>query len=235
MTLPKIKHPIFKLIIPSTKKEVRFRPFLVREEKILLMAKASEQESDMLQAIKQVVNNCAIDDFDVDRLAIFDVEYLFLRIRAQSVNNIVNVSYKDFEDQQPYEFEVDLNKVEVIFPEKQEKTIKLTKDSGIIMKYPEASLYDDKDFLASGNEAFYKLIIRCIDKFYDADNVYEVKNYTLQQIEDFIDDLDVKTFDLVRDFMLEQPRLHYTINYKNSLGNDRVIEMSTLTDFFTLR
>jgi hypothetical protein len=235
MSLPKIEHPIFKIKIPSTKKEVRFRPFLVKEEKILLIAKSSEQENDILLAIKQVVNNCCLEELDIDKLSLFDVEYLFLKIRAQSVNNIVSVTYRDNEDNTDYDFDIDLNNVTVVFPLNQEKIIKLTETSGIVMKYPEASLYEDKEFLNSGEEAFYQLVLRCIEKFYDADNVYETKNYTMQEISDYIDNLDVKTFDKVREFIVDQPKLNYTIDYKNKLDNTRKIELTSLTDFFTLR
>jgi len=235
MALPKIEHPVFTLKVPSTQKNVKFRPFLVKEEKLLLMAKASEQEADLLQAIKQVVNNCAIDKIDIDKFSLFDIEYLFLRIRAQSVNNIVSVSYKDFEDNNIYDFDIDLNEVEVQFPETVDKTIQITDKVGIVMKYPDASLYNDKEFLQSGDEAFYQLILRCIEKFYDADGVYSAKNVPMKEIEDFVENLDVKTFDKVRDFMTSQPKLHYEIKYKNTLGNERKIELSTLTDFFTLR
>ena len=235
MTLPKIEHPIFKIKIPSSKREVRFRPFLVKEEKILLIAKTSEQENDILLAIKQVVNNCCLDELNIDKLALFDVEYLFLKIRAQSVNNIVSVTYRDNEDNTDYDFDIDLNNVIVTFPLNQDKTIKLSETSGIVMKYPEASLYDDKDFLNSGEEAFYQLVLRCIEKFYDAETVYDTKNYTVQEIADYVDNLDVKTFDKVRDFILNQPKLNYTIDYKNKLGNARKIELTSLTDFFTLR
>ena len=235
MSLPRIEHPIFKLKIPSSKREIRFRPFLVKEEKILLIAKASEQENDILLAIKQVVNNCALDDLDIDKLALFDVEFLFLKIRAQSVNNIVSVTYRDNEDSMDYDFDIDLNNVIVTFPDNHEKTIKLSGTSGIVMKYPEASLYDDKDFLNSGEEAFYQLVLRCIEKFYDEETVYDTKNYTVAEIADYVDNLDVKTFDKIRDFMLNQPKLNYTIDYKNKLGNQRKIELTSLTDFFTLR
>jgi hypothetical protein len=233
--LPKNDYPIFKLTIPSTKKELRFRPFLVKEEKILLIAKTTEQESDMILAIKQVVNNCCIDTIDVDKLALFDVEYLFLRIRSQSVNNIVTVTYKDNEDESNYQFDIDLNTVEVVFPEGQDKTIKFTDTSGIIMKYPEASLYEDEEFLKSGEEVFYQLVLRCIEKIYDEENVYDVKNYSLQEVSDYVENMDVKTFDKIRDFMINQPKMSYTINYKNKKGNDRKIELTTLSDFFTLR
>jgi len=118
MALPKITHPMFDVIIPSTKTKIKIRPMLVKEEKILLMAKNGEEETEILAAVNQVVNNCIITDgIDVDKLALFDVEYLFVKIRAVSVSNVSKVSYKDNEDEKIYDFEVDLNNVEVKFPE----------------------------------------------------------------------------------------------------------------------
>jgi hypothetical protein len=117
--LPKIEHPIHKIKIPSTKKEVGFRPFLVKEEKLLLMAKESETPSDILSTIKQIINNCCLDPkFDINKLAIFDLEYIFLRLRAISVDNNVKVTYRDNEDQKLYDFDIPLNKVEIKYPEK---------------------------------------------------------------------------------------------------------------------
>ena len=235
MSLPKINHPVFKLTVPSTKKDIRFRPFLVKEEKILLMARESDDETDVMMAVKQIVNNCAIDEIDVDKLAIFDLEYLFIRIRAQSVNNMVEVSYRDYEDNQLYDFEIDLNTIEVKFPDSIDSTIKISEDSGFIMKFPEAAIFSDKKFFESGNETFFQLVIRCIDKFYDENNVYPASSYNVKEIEEFLENLDVKTFEKVRSFMANQPTLYHVLKYKNSNGNDRQIEMKTLSDFFTLR
>ena len=235
MALPKIKHPIFEIKIPSTQKKELFRQFLVREEKVLLMAKASEDPADIFRALKQVINNCAMpESFDVDKLTIFDLEYLFLQLRALSVNNIVKLSYKDNEDQELYEFAVDLTKVEVSFPANIEKVIKVTPTMGLTMKYPVASLFDDKEFLESGDDAFYELILRCIDNIYDGDDIYDLANYTKEEIEEFLDNVDVASFEKIQTFMNSTPKLNYKIEYKNSLDHDRVIELSTLTDFFTL-
>ena len=223
------------ICIPSTKKMETFRPFLVKEEKLLLMAKTSSDPADYFKAIKQVVNNCAISDkFDVDILPIFDLEYLFLRIRAFSVSNIAKLAYKDNEDNQVYNFEVDLNSVEVKFPENANKNIKVNKDVGILMKYPAASLFDDKDFLKSGDNSFYELIVRCIDKIYDGDEIYDPKNYTPEEIEEFLDSLGVLTYQEIIKFMESTPKLYHKLEYKNANGKDRVIELTTLSDFFTL-
>jgi hypothetical protein len=236
MQLPKIQYPTFTVEIPSTKKKEVFRPFLVKEEKILLMAKTSDQDSDVLLAVKQVVNNCAIDpNFDIEKLSLFDLEYCFIKIRASSVSNLISVSYRDFEDNKVYDFDIDLNDIKVNWPEKIDNTIKITATSGLSMKYPTASLYEDKEFTGSGPEAFFKLIARCVDVIYDGDEVFPANKFEYSEIEEFLENLDVKTFDSIRNFMSNQPTVYYVITYKNSLGNDRTIELKTLSDFFTLR
>lgn len=236
MSLPKISYPINSINVPSMKKVFKFRPFLVKEEKLLLMAKESGVDTDILHAIKQVVNNCAVDDrFDVDKLAIFDLEYVFLKLRAMSVDNLVKVSYKDFQDEKVYEFDIDLNTIEMEIPKTLKNKIEITKDSGIILKYPSASLYDDKELLESDKNYLYELIARCIETVYEGENVFESKDYSLKDIKDFMDSLDVKTFEKIKEFLVNLPKLKYVIKYKNSLDNDREIELNSLNDFFTFR
>lgn len=236
MPLPKVKHPIFEFAVPSTKKRESFRPFLVKEEKILLMAKASTDPADSLRAVKQVVNNCAIDKaFDVDKLAIFDLEYLFIQLRAVSVTNMVTVSYRDNEDQTVYDFNIDLKEIEVKFPEKVDPIIKVTDQLGIIMKWPGASVLDDREYLKIGDDAYYELILRCIDKIYDGDEIYNPSEYTLKEIEEFLDDCGVTILEKIQDFMSQTPRLYHKLSYTNKNGKERVIELTSLTDFFTLR
>lgn len=233
MSLPKIEYPIVNITIPSTKKSHSFRPFLVKEEKILLMAKEENKPSEYLSAIKQVVNNCCLDkNFNINNLAIFDLEYLFLKLRAISVDNVIKLSYIDTEDNQEYNFDLDLNTIEVIFPDKIDNVIKLSNTSGIIMKYPSASLYDDKEFLNLEKDYMFELIIKCMDKIYEGDSIYETKDYSKQNIMDFLDNLSVKTFEDIQKFLLNVPKLRHEINYKNSLGNDRKIVLESLNDFF---
>jgi len=235
MSLPKISHPQIIIEIPSSKKKVIFRPFLVKEEKLLLMAKASEDETDILLSIKQVVNNCAIDQLDVNSLSLFDLEYIFIQLRAYSVNDQVQVSYKDNEDEKLYDFDINLKDIKVVFPEKVNNVIKINEAAGLVLKYPTSSLYEDKEFLSSGSDSFFQLIVRCMDKIYDGDEVFECSGYSKKDLEIYLEDLDINTFEKIREFMVSQPRLSYIIKYKNSLGNDRTIELTTLSDFFTLR
>ena len=237
MQLPKIDYPTINIAIPPEKKQYMFRPMLVKEEKLLLMAKVSEEPTDILSAIKQVVTNCCLDPtLDIEKISLFALEYLFIRLRGFSIGDTIKVSYRDTEDDKSYEFEVDLKKVTIVYPKKTDNKIAITKTSGLIMRYPTAAIYDDKTFLeAEGEETFYRLIVRCIDQIYDAENVYESKDFSETEILEFIELLDVQSFEKIREFMFNLPSLYYKIEYKNSLGNDRSIEMKALTDFFTLR
>lgn len=236
MPLPKISQPVFNVVIPSSKKKISIRPMLVKEEKILLIARESGEDGDILKSIKQVVNNCIVDDgIDVEKMPIFDLEYLFIRIRSVSVSNISKVSYRDNEDEKIYDFEVDLDKVKVIFPEKTEKKISITDTAGIILKYPDASIYSDKNFVTkTESEIFEMLVINCIDKIYDGDEMYFPKDYKPEEMKEFLENLDLETYNKFREFSNNIPKIEYEIEYKNSLGNDKKIVLSSLNDFFTL-
>lgn len=235
-SLPKIDYPILKIKVPSTKKEYMFRPFLVKEEKLLFMAKESKNESDILTAIKQVVQNCCLDKkFNVDSVAIFDLEYLFLRLRSFSVDSVSKISIKDYEDQKTYEFEIDLENINVVFPENVDNVVKINETAGIILKYPPASLYSDQDFLNLEKDHLFELILRCIDKIYDGEEVFETKEFKKEELSEFIDTMNVKVFEKIHKFLMSTPKINYVIEYKNSLGNDRKVELSSLNDFFSWR
>jgi T4 bacteriophage base plate protein len=235
--LPKISYPTLSIKIPPQNKEFSFRPMLVKEEKLLLMAKTSEDYADILGSIKQVVNNCSIDPtFDVDKLPLFALEYVFLRLRGASIGEQIKVSYRDYEDDEVYDFNVLLSKVEIKYTENAEPKIQITPKSGVIMKYPSATLYDDKEFLKTvGDDSFYKLIARSIDQIYDQDNVYEAKNFEQSDLDEFIELLDIQSFEKIKEFLNSVPTLYYKLEYTNKKGNKREIELTSLTDFFTLR
>lgn len=236
MNLPKISQPIFNIEVPSLKKKYPFRPFLVKEEKILLMAKDSGEDSDILSAIKQIITNCSLDPtLNISNLAIFDIEYIFLKIRMNSVENIIELSYVDDEDEKEYDFKIDLNEIKVHFPENIDNKIKINADSGLILKYPKASLYDDEEFLNLEDEYLFNLITRCIDKIYYKDSVYEASDYKNEELQEFLENLDLKTFENIKKFLERTPSVKYDIKYTNSLGNEKIIELRSLSDFFSLR
>jgi T4 bacteriophage base plate protein len=238
MELPKLNYPTFTIQVPKDSKKYTFRPILVKEEKLLLMSKESNDNAEVFSIIKRIVQSCCLDaTFDVNKIPLFALEYYFMKLRAFSIGDVISVGYRDKEDGKIYDFEVDLKKVDIKYPEENIDTkIQVNKNAGIIMKYPMADLYDDTAFLnMSTEESLYNLVVKCIDKIYDNDKVYESKEYKEEDLLEFVELLDVKSFDKIRKFLSNMPTLHYEIVYKNSLGNERKIELNTLTDFFTLR
>ena len=234
MPLPKIEQPLFEMTIPSTEKKIIYRPFLVREEKILLMAQQSGNAMDIIRALKQIITNCVQDNIDVDALATFDLEYMFLILRSTSVNNIVNLSYRDNEDDQVYKFDVDLNDIKIIKDPANNPNIQISDTIGIKLRYPNVNLTESIDQYETEADILSYFITNCIESIYDANSVYLASDYTKEELDEFFDGLDIKTFEKVKLFFDTMPKMRYTIKYQNSLGHDREIELSTLQDFFTL-
>ena len=237
--LPKLTHPTIDVNIPSMKKKIRLRPMLVKEEKILLFAKESKENIDIFTAIKQVVNNCIVTpNTNVNDFTIFDLEYIFLKIRAFSISNSSNVAYVDNEDEKVYDFVVDLDKVEVVFPESATNMIKVDDKISIQLRYPSAKMYDDKEMLLKSddlNQLVDYVIKSCIEKVFVGDEVHDIKNASPKELDEFLESLPVKVYDSIKDFFNNIPSVRYEIDYKNSFGNDRKIVLSTLNDFFTFR
>ncbi len=232
MPLPKINQPLFDVTIPSTQQKVMFRPFLVKEEKLLLIAQQSGVDTDIIRAIKQVLQLCIQDKLDIDSLTTFDLEYLFLKLRAKSVNNIVKLAYRDNEDDELYEFELDLDKIEMTFSEENNSKIKINDSVGMTMRYPSASITDRLPEFDSEVELITFFIRNCIDTIYDEENVYVATEYSEEEIDEFLDSLDVNTFDKIRKFFESMPRLYHKIEYTNKMGSKRKIELTNLKDFF---
>jgi hypothetical protein len=232
MPLPKIDQPLFDMVIPSSGKKITFRPFLVKEEKILLIAQQSGNDSEIIRAIKQILNNCIQDDLDLDTLAIFDLEYAFLKLRAKSVNNVVKLAYRDTEDDEVYNFDLDLDTIEIEMPKGINSKIEITEDVGMTMKYPSASITDSMGDFDNEVDLMTFFIINCIDTIYDEDNVYIAYEFSEEEISEFLDGLDVKTFEKIREFFENVPRLYHKIEYKNKVGSQRSIELTSLKDFF---
>jgi len=234
--LPKITAPLAELEIPSTKKTIKVRAMLGKEEKLLLMAKESNTDNDIMLAIKQVVNNCIVDKFEIDSLTIFDLEFMFIRLRAISVNNIVKLSYLDNEDQETYDFEIDLNKINVKWPDKNNKRFGVNDQITIQMKYPDATLYSNQEFhAAQGREAMDILIKNCIDKVYEGMTAYDFATASPDEVSTFMDSLPITAIEKMREFLTNLPTIYHEITYTNKKSHERKVELTTLNDFFTLR
>ena len=256
MSLPKIELPIFTATIPSTKQKVKLRPMLVKEEKILLMAKESQESNSIMLAVKQIVNNCLVNgDIDVNKLAMFDIDYLFVKIRANSVDSKIKLSYTDDEDEPlkdrhgevrkdddgnpvypVYNIEVDLNEIEVKFPENQNNIISMGKDSGLKLKYPDASVYESEkvEKATTAEEIVEELILNSFDSYFEGSKVYNFKDSTREEVSEFVDNLSLGVYDKVLSFFNDLPTVHHEVKFSNSKGKERVIVLNKLTDFFII-
>lgn len=232
MTLPRFNHVTFEIDIPSLRRSVRFRPWLVKEEKFLLIAQKGD-DKDMIHSVKQVITNCCQEDIDVDALTTFDVVLIFLRLRAMSVGKIVELAYEDKEDKKIYKFEVDLTAIDVKRHPDHETKFKIDEDIGVVMKYPDITmamqLKDAKDDVA----IFSGVIRYCIDQVYDADTVYDLKDQSDEEIDAMIDSMPLDGFEKIQNFFDTMPSVEHILTYKNSLGNDRTIKLDSIRDFFT--
>lgn len=235
MALPKIAHPTFTMIQPSTEKQVVFRPFLVAEEKILLIAQQSGDDADVIRSIRQVLCNVIQDPtFNPKSLTTFDLEYMFLKLRSKSVSNMVELSYIDGEDNKRYDFKVDLDTIEVTRPKLGEfgNKVNINKDVGMLLRWPTVDTVTNLPEGASEFEITDALLKGCIASVYDEDNIYVADEQTDEELQSFIDNLSTSAYEQIREYLTLVPKLVYTIEYKNSLGNDRKIILESLKDFF---
>jgi hypothetical protein len=242
MALPKVSHPTLPILVPSLKKAFRFRPFTVKEEKILLMAKEStEPEKDHLRAIHQVVNNCSVDPtLEIDSLAQFDLEWLFLKTRAMSVGNKIPQAFNDTEEKAAglnplpvYEFEIDLDMVKA--PDVPNSvnggvfTITLDSGDGVDLVYPPASLFNDPEFTTNTADA---ILYRSTKVIFTEDSRFYTRDVTMADVIEYYDGWSTKDMEKVRAFLDDVPTMLYECHYKNSYGHDRTIKLTSLTDFF---
>jgi hypothetical protein len=205
----------------------------MKEEKILLLAQQSEDVNQVITAMKQIVNNCIVQgNLDVDTVPSFIIEWIMLQLRKQSVGNVAKVSYRDTEDQQVYDFEINLNEVTVKVDPSHKDSIELTNNLGLLMKYPSLDTITKVDLKSDGVNFSYDVIKLCIDKVFTNDEVLEFGLYTNEEQEDFLDQFSREQMEQMINFFSTIPTLHYEIKYTNKNNNERTIELNSLSDFF---
>ena len=217
MALPKIQTPIFDLIMPSTGEEIKYRPFTVKEEKILLVAQESTSNKDQINAVKQIINNCIIDpnDISVDDLASFDIEYIFLKLRAKSVGEVVSISVnpQNRNDLPPMKIDINIDEIEPTKNETKNEPIDLDDGLSIKMKYPTFKMLetigDEKD-----HTQFLKLFADCIKTLYSGEETYEMKDYSINEKEEFLDSMSSKQLGMLQEFFTNLPKIRKEITYK---------------------
>jgi len=219
MPLPKINTPTFELELPSTGKKVRYRPFLVKEEKILVMAMESEDAKQITDAIVQILNDCILTrGVKVDKLSIFDIEYLFLNIRSKSVGETVEVNVTCPDDgETQVQMEIDLDSIKVKKNKSHRNTIKLDNDLSMKLKYPSLDQFIESNFDSGMSEVSQSLsvISSCIDMIYNEEESWSASDSTKKELEEFLEQLNTKQFKQVEKFFDTMPKLSHTIVVKN--------------------
>jgi len=237
MALPKPPVPNYELELPSTGKTIKYRPFLVKEEKILLMAMESEDEKQITNAVVDIVKDCVLTrGVKVTELASFDIEYLFLNIRAKSVGETVKMKITCQDDNETQvDYELDINQVKVIKDKKHTNKIMLSDDSGLIMKYPGMDQFIQTQIMMKSlnAEEVFDIIVDSVDQIFVGEDVYEAKTTPKKEIEEWIGGMTSKQFEKVKDFFATMPKLSHTFTVKNpktEVESDYTIE--GLVNFF---
>ena len=237
MALPKLNVPVYEAILPSTEKVIKYRPFLVKEEKLLLTAQESGEEA-VLPAVKQIIKNCVQGEIDVDNMPIFDIEYVFLRLRAKSVGEEITLGLKPWGCPQndgelcKFTTEVSVNLEEIKCVKDKTHTSKIMLDNkiGIMMKYPDISQLNTK---GSENEMGFEVIKKCINMIFTEEETHERDSFSDKELDDFIDSLNTKQMEKIKNFFDTMPVLKHTVKYTcKTCGEEKETTLQGLQSFF---
>ena len=240
MPLPKLNVPVYETVLPSTEKVIKYRPFLVKEEKILLTAMEANDEKTMLPAVKQIINNCIVGKLDVEKLPTFDIEYLFLRLRAKSIGENVTLGLKPWGCpknngelcENSTQVEINLEEVNVIKNDKHSNKIMLDDEIGIKLGYPNLDKLGNVEKIDTA-ETGIDIIKDCIEMIFTEEETYERGTFSEKELDEFIDSLNTQQFTLIKDFFDTMPMLKHTVEYKCDIcGEKKETTISGLNSFF---
>tara|TARA_B100000575_G_C23129306_1_gene654761 strand:+ start:663 stop:1382 length:720 start_codon:yes stop_codon:yes gene_type:complete len=220
MPLPKVNTPTYELVLPSTGKKLKYRPFLVREEKILIMALESENVKQITEAVIEILESCIISKgFKLNDLASFDLEYLFLNVRSKSVGETVEINVTCPDDNKTIvPMSIDLDTIKIKKDKKHKNTVKLDENLSLKLKYPSIIQFVENNFESNEKSEVSNtldMIISCIDVIYSEEESWNASESTPKELEEFVDQLNTKQFKLIEEFFSTMPRLTHTIKVKN--------------------
>lgn len=222
MALPLMQAPVYELTIPSTKKKVKFRPFLVKEQKALLIAQQSDDPKVMIETVKYLIQSC-VKGIDLSKLALFDIEYIFLQLRAKSIGEISELIYSCLKCKDPkakVKLEIDISKIEVEFPENVMANIELYDDVGVKMKYPDFDFLEkSKNLKIDDIEDSIEIITNCIEFVYDGDKIYGAKEQSKEELKEFVENLTNAQYLKIKNFFENIPRLKKEVNFSCPVCN----------------
>jgi len=239
MALPKLNVPVYETILPSTEKVIKYRPFLVKEEKILLTALEDETGTAMAGAVKQIIGNCIQSEIDVDNLPTFDIEYLFLRLRSKSVGEQINIGLRPFPCPQnegnlcekTTEVKINLEDILVVKDEKHTNKIMLDDKVGVVMNYPNSSSLENTE--GDNFTIGMNLIKSSIKMIFTTEETYEKDSFTDEDLDEFIDSLNSSQFQKIREFFDTMPKLSHTVEYTcSTCGEEKKTTLEGLNSFF---
>ena len=241
--LPKLDIPIYEVKLISSGKTVRVRPFLVKEQKLFLIASESDDQKETVNVIRQVLKNCILDEVDVDNLPTFDLEFLFMNLRARSVEEVVDLRYKcnntlkdeNGEDKKcsgSVEFKLNLLEVEPTVNPNHTNKIQLTDNLGVVLKYPTFEMIQKYETM-SENDVMLNVLIDCIDYIFDADNVYYAKDTPKEELVDFVDNLQQAHLEKIKVFFDTMPEIKKDVHFAcPKCGYEEDIEIKGMQNFF---
>ena len=237
MTLPSVETPRYELTLPSTDKVVQFRPFLVKEEKVLLVAMESNNNTEIINATKEILNACTFEKLEIEKLPIFDIEYIFLQIRAKSVGEIAKFKMLCPDDKSTYvDVEVDLTKVNVQVDDTHTNNIVIDENRklGVVFNYPTLEMtkagfnIDETDI-----NTLFDIMTTSIDHIYEGEKVYPAKDSTKEELKTFLESLPQKTFEKIKTFFETMPQLRHTVEVENPKTKVKsTIDLKGIRDFF---
>ena len=240
MPLPTISTPTYELTLPSSGKKIKYRPFLVREEKVLIMALESEDTKQITNSVIDILNSCILSKgIKLETLATFDIEYLFLNIRSKSVGETIDVNIVCPDDNKTQvAVTVDVDSIKIKKDRKHKNVIKLDDNLSLKLKYPSMNQFIDSNFESKIDESEVKstldMIISCIDVIFNEEESWPASESTPKELEDFIDQLNTKQFKLIEDFFATMPKLTHTIKVKNpNTGVESDVKLEGLAAFFS--
>lgn len=228
MPLPKITTPTYELTLPSQDKKLKYRPFLVKDEKTLLIAIESKDEEQMFDAMKNVIKSCVLSNIDIEKLPMFDLEYIFLKIRSKSVGETSTINVLCPDDKETYvPVTLNLDEIDCFVDDEHDNKIQLTNDIGVVFNYPDYSILKSVAKEGLTTENVFKLIKQCISQVYDNDTVYEFGDFTEKEINEFLENFTSEHLIKVKKFFDTMPRLRHEVeveNPKTKIKNKVVLE-----------
>ena len=235
MALPKLNTPTYTMTIPSSKKDVKYRPYLVKEEKILMIAMESEDGLQINDAIRDVIKDCTFGELDTSKLTMFDVEFIFTRLRAKSVGESSTVMVPCTKCEEPNEATINLE-TDLIVGDVPPNRIELTSDTGLIMKYPSMVDYIELSAEADTTEVdkVFALVARSIESVYSGDDVFDADSQTREEMVEFVENLSSEQFVKVKEYLDNMPQAKVDAKFKcQKCNHDNVVELRGLRNFFS--